>query len=332
MIEPLILPTDSEGGEPTLGAWLATWANEDADRIALASLIKLVARASGPIAERLALGTLTGDPNAIVGINDSGDQQKALDVAAHKHMLAALTAADVHAVLSEEASDIIDINAAGRFNVAIDPIDGSGSIGIGAPLGMLFSVLPGNESFLHSGRNIVAAGYMSFGHSIELVFSTGTGVNVATYDRRLDTFRIVQTDLRLPEAATTLAYNASNVRYWPETLQTYIGDCLAGKDGPLGRTFNMRWLASAVGDLHRIMQRGGLFLYPADSRDGYDKGHLRLAYEAFPIAYLIEQAGGAATDGTTPILDRVVGELHENTPLIFGSRNEVATLQRYFST
>lgn len=328
---PLILPTDSELGQPTLDDYLATWANGNSKRTTLASLIDAIAQASGPIADRLALGKLTGDPSSIVGTNDSGDRQKALDVAAHEYMLDALAGADVRKILSEEARDVIDLNATGTFNVAIDPIDGSGSIGIGAPLGLLFAVLPGSENFQCSGRDVIAAGYVSFGHSIEFVFSTGTGVNVATYDRRAAAFRVVQTRLSLPDTAPTLAYNASNLRFWPDTLQCYIRDCLEGPDGPIGRTFNMRWLASAVGDLHRIMNRGGLFLYPADSRSGYEKGQLRLPYEAFPIAYLIEQAGGTATDGATPILDRIVGELHEPTPLIFGSRNEVATLLSYLN-
>lgn len=325
---PLTLDGDGATNAPDIASWLEQWADADQSRVALAGIVLAIADAAIPLADRLALGAIPGDPNTIVGTNDSGDAQKALDVAAHDHLMQALRGASVHTVLSEEAEDVIELNPNGLFDVAIDPIDGSGSIGIGAPLGLLFAAFPGGGGFLRSGRGILAAGYVSFGHSIDLAFSVGTGVVVATYDRRSGKFHVAETDVTLPAKTASIAYNASNARHWSGGLQRYIGDCIAGTDGPRGRNFNMRWLAAAVGELHRIVRRGGLFLYPADRRAGYENGRLRLIYEAFPIAWLIEQAGGAATDGTAEILDRIPRGLHENTPLIFGCKEEVAHLMR----
>lgn len=295
-----------------------------------ARIVAAIARAVVPLADRLAAGRLNGDPDAIVGTNESGDRQKALDVAAHEHMLGALAGFGIAQVLSEEADEIIDLDPKGEWIVAIDPIDGSGSIGIGAPLGTLFSVMPATPNgFLRAGRAIVAAGYASFGHSVDFGFSLGEGVSIATLDRSAGAFRIARSDVRITPATGSIAYNASNERHWPEPLRGYVRDLIAGKDGPRGREFNMRWLAAAVGELHRILLQGGVFLYPGDSRAGYENGRLRLVYEAAPIAFLMEQAGGRATDGRSAILDQIAAHLHEHTPLIFGSADEVETIGRY---
>lgn len=298
----------------------------------LAAIVLAIAGALPPLAARLAAGRLHGDPDAIVGVNDSGDRQKALDVGAHEHMVAALRAADVRQVLSEEAEEIVFLNPDGAFDVAMDPIDGSGSIGIGAPLGMLFAIFPaGPQGFLRSGREAVAAGYASFGHSLDFGWSLGDGVTIATWDAEVDAFRIVREKVALKPASSTVAYNASNERHWPQGLKNWAHDLRAGKDGPLGRNFNMRWLAAAVGELHRILLQGGAFLYPADGRPGYEQGRLRLAYEGVPIAFLIEQAGGLASDGEMPILDRIPASPHEMTPLIFGGKDEVESILSYLA-
>lgn len=292
-----------------------------------AAIVLALAGALPPLAARLAAGRLHGDPEAIVGVNDSGDRQKALDLAAHDHMIAVLRAAGVRQVLSEEAEEVIPLNPDGAFDVAIDPIDGSGSIGIGAPLGMLFSILPAApEGFLRSGRHVIGAGYASFGHSLDFGYSLGQGVQIATHDAGAGLFRLARENVTLKPQASTLAYNASNERHWPQGLRDWLADIRAGADGPRGRDFNMRWLAAAVGELHRILLKGGAFLYPADARPGYANGRLRLIYEGVPIAFLIEQAGGAASDGIGPILDRLPGGLHDFTPLIFGATDEVATI------
>lgn len=312
----LKLPDDGpKTGRPMTDALAQTGAAE---------IVLAIAQATPPLAARLSAGRLYGDPAAIVGVNDSGDRQKALDVAAHDHMIAVLRDAGVRQVLSEEADDIVFLNEDGRFDVAIDPIDGSGSIGIGAPLGLLFSVLPAtDQGFLRNGRSIVAAGYASFGHSLDFGWSIGQGVHIATYDMQDQQFHVTHENLMLQPDASVIAYNASNERHWPDGLQDWVQDLRAGKDGPRGRNFNMRWLAAAVGELHRILLQGGVFLYPADRRPGYENGRLRLIYECAPIAFLIENAQGAASDGTGAILDRLPTDLHDFTPLIFGARNEV---------
>ena len=295
-------------------------------------IVAAVAEALPPLAARLAAGRLHGNPEAIVGTNDSGDKQKALDVAAHDHMMAALRAVGVRDVLSEEAEQIVHLNPDGAFDVAIDPIDGSGSIGIGAPLGMIFSIMPpGDGGFLRTGRAIVAAGYASLGHSVDFGYSLGDGVNIATYDVETGDFRLVAQNVWLKPTASTFAYNASNEQHWNQRLQTWLRDMHKGKDGPFKRIFNMRWLAAAVGELHRILLKGGVFLYPADTRPGYEHGRLRLIYECAPIAFLIEQAGGQASDGATPILDLTPTSLHQMTPFIFGAKDEVETILGYIA-
>lgn len=297
------------------------------------TVIGAIAEAAGPLAEQLAAGCLLGDPNAVVGVNESGDKQKALDLAAHEHMLDALASAGVARVLSEEAETVADLSADGRWDVAIDPIDGSQSIGTGAPLGTLFAVYEASDDgFLRSGRAVIAAGYVVFGHSVDLGFSLGDGVTIATLDRTVGAFRIVREDVRISPATTSIAYNASNERHWPKGLRDYARDLRSGKDGPRDKNFNMRWLAAAVGELHRILLQGGTFLYPADRRPGYENGRLRLVYEAFPIAFLVEQASGVATDGRRSILDFIPTELHQRTPLVFGAATEVETIGRYLGS
>jgi fructose-1,6-bisphosphatase I len=311
--------------------YLAQWAGGDDTRGALAALLSALARGSVPLAGRLAQGHLTGDPTAIVGINESGDKQKALDMAAHDHFIDLLRGLSVARILSEEAEEVIELDPAGRFDLAMDPIDGSGSIGIGAPLGALFAIFPASGTFLRSGRDMIAAAYVSFGHSVDFGFSTGDGVSIATLDPATKTFHVGTTHVRVQENTGTIAFNASNRKRWLPGLQSYVLDLLEGAEGPRERDFNMRWIAAAVGDLHRIMRSGGLFMYPGDTRPGYENGFLRLAYEAFPIAYLIEQAGGAATDGQRPILDLTPSHPHDRVPLIFGSRTEVAVLGDYLA-
>ncbi|MCF3973487.1 class 1 fructose-bisphosphatase [Paracoccus salsus] len=297
-----------------------------------AAIVLAIAKSLPPLAARLAAGSLHGDPAELVGVNDSGDRQKALDLAAHHYMIEVLRVAGVRQVLSEEAERVVVLNADGLFDVAMDPIDGSGSIGIGAPLGTLFSILPADaEGFLRPGRAVVAAGYASFGHSLDFGYSLGQGVHIATLDPETGLYRLIRENVVLKPVTSTIAYNASNEHYWSDGLRAWARDLRMGADGPRERDFNMRWLAAAVGDLHRILMRGGAFLYPQDRRRGYENGRLRLIYECTPMAFLIEQAGGAASDGTQRILDRQPADPHEFAPLIFGARDEVETILSYLA-
>tara|TARA_E500000318_G_scaffold38047_1_gene36649 strand:+ start:3526 stop:4503 length:978 start_codon:yes stop_codon:yes gene_type:complete len=322
MLNMLILPNDRAADAAMLKACLPTGE--------LGSLLDAIANALPAITARLAAGKLPGDPAAPCGHNESGDAQKALDVGAHDHIIAALRGCGVRHLLSEEAQAVEVLDANGNYDIAIDPIDGSGSIGIGAPLGMLFVIYPtGPANFCRKGSEAVAAGYASFGHSLDFGFTAGQGVHIATYDGR--DFKMTAVDIQLKSEAGTIAYNASNERHWSPGLQAWASDLRAGADGPRGRNFNMRWLAAAVGELHRILLKGGAFMYPADRRDGYREGRLRLAYEAVPIACLIEAAGGRATDGTNRILDLMPATPHQNVPLVFGAREEVDIIARYLS-
>lgn len=332
-MEHSVLPLSGDGpiNAPSVAEHLAVWAGDDFDRKALAALINRIAEASVPLAARLALGRLPGDPGAVVGVNETGDRQKSLDLAAQDNYVRALSDVSVARILSEEASEVIVVDQHGQFDVAMDPVDGSGSIGVGAPLGALFCVFPAGDSFRRSGRDIIAAAYLSFGHSVDIGFSTGDGVTIATLDSASGLFRVDQTHVRIAPETGTVAFNASNLRRWKTGLRRYVEDLLLGSEGPRGRDFNMRWIAAAVGDLHRILRQGGTFMYPGDDRPGRAHGFLRLAYEAFPIAFLIEQAGGAATDGTRAILELTPSELHSRVPLFFGSRDEVATLHDYLA-
>jgi fructose-1,6-bisphosphatase I len=322
----LHLPLDGPARGPTLEAHLSRQTGPVA-------VVAAIANALPALAARLAAGLIPGDPAALIGTNDSGDRQKALDLGAHDHLLAALRGQNVRHVLSEEAAEVITLDPNGAWDVAIDPIDGSGSIGLGLPLGLLFAIFPSHSpAFRQSGRSVVAAGYASFGHSCDFGFSLGQGLHIATLHPATDQFHITHENLHLADQAKVIAYNASNERHWPQGLQDWLAEIRAGKDGPRGRDFNMRWLAAAVGELHRILLQGGCFLYPADHRPGYEQGRLRLMYEAIPIAFLIEQAGGKASDGTMHILDRHPQTLHENTPLIFGAASEVDRITHHLNS
>lgn len=328
MSDPLFLPGDDPAAQaPTLDHWLS---DQTADP-ALCDIIRTIAAASVPLGQRLALAALPGDPAAIVGTNDSGDRQKALDLAAHDHMLAALRACAIATLVSEEAVEPIPMTDGAPYDLAIDPIDGSGSIGIGAPLGLLFAIFPAAEDQRRSGRDVIAAGYVSFGHSTDMGLSLGQGVTILTLDPRDTSWRVAQEGVRVPQTTKFVAFNASNMRNMSDGLQTYLKHTQQGADGPRGGNTNMRWIAAAVGDLHRILMQGGVFLYPADTRPGYAQGHLRLLYEAFPVAFLMAQAGGAASDGAGPILDRTPDDIHAKTPLIFGSTAEVARIETYLA-
>jgi len=318
---------------PLLDIWFDARATEQG-HAALIDILRRIAHAVSPLSARLAMGRLADDPARVVGHNSAGDAQKALDVGAHEHFVAALDGASVSAILSEEAPEIVPCDPKGRFAVAMDPIDGSGSIGIGAPLGALFAVFPaeqGGAEFRLPGRHAVAAAYVSFGHSTDIGVSLGDGVCMATLDPRDGRFHVTDDKVMLPNRTDMIALNASNERHWSAGLQRYAAELRAGREGPRGRDSNMRWLASAVGELHRILLKGGAFLYPLDQRPAYTIGRLRLLYEAVPIAFLIEAAGGSATDGINPILDLVPRDLHQNVPLFFGARDEIARIHDHLT-
>jgi len=307
------------------------------DDRALAALIGLLAKGAIQVSEVASLGSISANLGAEVGsANRDGDAQKQLDLVAHKVFVDALRDAPVAAILSEESHDPIALDSSAPFAVAIDPLDGSSNIDTNVSIGTIFSIYlalanapHAANHFLRPGQEQVAAGFFIYGPQTSLVLTMGDGAHVFTLDRRAGTFRFAIPRLAIPEDSTEYAVNASNYRHWDESVRAYIDDCMQGVDGPLSRDHNMRWIASLVADAYRILIRGGVFLYPGDQRRGYGKGRLRLIYEVNPISFLVEQAGGGATDTIQRILDIQPKELHVRTPVVFGSFAAVQRISRY---
>jgi fructose-1,6-bisphosphatase I len=302
---------------------------------AAARAVLALARAAAELSAVIARPSIEGRLGAATGgANIDGDAQRKLDLIAEDLCRSALQGAGVGPYLSEETEGPMILDPAGTVAVAIDPLDGSSNIDVNGVIGTIFSILPAQgpdagASFLQNGRAQIAAGFFSYGPQTTLVVSLGEGVDVFTLDRSTGDFVLVERGLKIPEGTPEYAINASNHRQWREAVRNYIDDCLRGAEGPHGETYNMRWAGSLVADAYRIFNRGGIFLYPADARKGYDQGRLRLLYEASPIAFLAEQAGGSATDGERPILDIVPHRPHERAPLVMGSADKVERVRRY---
>jgi fructose-1,6-bisphosphatase I len=241
---------------------------------------------------------------------------------------------------SEEMDDIYPVPnryPQGEYLLLFDPLDGSSNIDVNVSIGTIFSVLRKPEGpqtvnvqdFLQAGRQQVAAGYCIYGPQTTLVLTVGDGVAMFTLDREQGSFVLTQENVRIPPDTQEFAINMSNMRHWAPPVRRYIDECLQGKDGPRGKDFNMRWIASMVADVHRILTRGGVFMYPWDQREPNKPGKLRLMYEANPMGWLIEQAGGAATNGHQRILDLQPSQLHERVSVILGSRHEVERVTAY---
>ena len=228
----------------------------------------------------------------------------------------------------------------GEYLLLFDPLDGSSNIDVNVSIGTIFSVLKKPDGdrgveegdFLQPGTQQVAAGYCIYGPQTTLVLTVGDGVAMFTLDREQGSFVLTEENVRIPEDTKEFAINMSNMRHWDEPVKRYIDECLQGKEGPRGKDFNMRWIASMVADVHRILTRGGVFMYPWDKREPNKPGKLRLMYEANPMGWLVEQAGGAATNGKQRILDIQPTQLHERVSVILGSKNEVERVTSYHST
>ena len=281
----------------------------------------------------IARGPLGGALGAAVGENTDGDQQKALDVMADEAFASALGEAGVRWYASEEQEEVVALDPDGKFALAIDPLDGSSNIDVNVSIGTIFSIFEAkddpNESFLRPAGEQIAAGYIIYGPQTGLMVTFGAGTHFYVLDPETDRFVLAREGITIPPTSREFAINASNYRHWSKPVRAYIDDCLAGTDGIHGRNFNMRWVASLVAETHRILSRGGIFLYPSDSRPGYEHGRLRMVYECAPMAFLVEQAGGRATNGTDRILDLKAAELHQRTPFIFGSSEKVDRVAAY---
>jgi fructose-1,6-bisphosphatase I len=299
-----------------------------------AQLVKLlngVTEACVEISSEVRRGALAGILGEAGSDNIQGEHQKKLDVIANDVLLRAALASGAYAVASEEMDDPV-LAAPGTptsdYLLLFDPLDGSSNIDVNVTIGTIFSVLRRtNSMFLQPGSAQVAAGYVAYGPATQLVITLGQGTAAFTLDQGqwwLTTERV-----EIPADTKEFAINASNARHWEAPVKRYVDEMLAGKTGPLGKDFNMRWIASMVADVHRVLTRGGTFMYPRDSRDPSKAGKLRLMYEANPMSFLVEQAGGASTNGHQRILDIAPSELHQRVAVFMGSRHEIERVTRY---
>jgi fructose-1,6-bisphosphatase I len=306
-------------------------------------LIEVVSRACKTISHAVgkgALGEVLGTSEAS-SENIQGEIQKKLDIISNDILLEANEwGGHLAAMASEEMESIHPIPnryPMGEYLLLFDPLDGSSNIDVNVSIGTIFSVLkappgmttPTEEAFLQPGRQQVAAGYAVYGPQTVLVLTTGNGVHSFTLDREMGSWVMTDSGAQIPADTKEYAINASNARHWYAPVSRYINELQAGETGERGRDFNMRWVASMVADVHRILTRGGIFMYPADARDPGKPGKLRLMYEANPMAFIVEQAGGAATDGRQRILDIQPEKLHQRVPVFLGSKNEVERVTSY---
>ncbi|HRO09967.1 class 1 fructose-bisphosphatase [Amaricoccus sp.] len=294
--------------------------------------MQAIAAAARDLSAAIAGAGLGAELGAASGTNSDGDRQIALDVMADAAFRSGLAGTGIRWYASEELDGVAELDRDGTLALAIDPLDGSSNVDVNVSIGTIFGLYPAAAdaaaSFLRPGRDLLAAGYVIYGPQTALVASFGAGAMKFVLDRPAGIFRLAA-PVTVPPSSAEYAINASNQRHWPEPVRAYIDDCLAGAEGPHGSDFNMRWIASLVAEVHRIVTRGGIFLYPADARAGYEHGRLRRVYECAPIAFLIEQAGGRATDGAERILDQTAAALHERTPFVFGSAEKVAHVAAY---
>jgi fructose-1,6-bisphosphatase len=307
----------------------------------LAALLNDIQNACKWIVTAVSRGALNNTQDVATVFNVQGEQQKALDVISNEIVLRTCEwGGQLCGMASEEMDQPFAIPAAyprGRYLLVFDPLDGSSNIDINMTVGTIFSVLqapegvaePRIEHFLQPGCRQVAAGYALYGPAAMLVMTLGSGVHGFTLDRDTGAFLLTHPAIRIPAATREFAVNASNERFWEPPVRRYVEECIQGKSGPRGVDFNMRWIASMVAEVHRILLRGGLFMYPRDTKDVRKPGRLRLLYEANPMAMIVEQAGGAASTGRARILDIKPTELHQRVPVILGSREEVERIDAY---
>ena len=304
-------------------------------------LLNAVATAVKIISNQVGRGALAGTLGSAEMENVQGEVQKKLDLISNEVMVGETEwTGHLAAIASEEMEDICPVVPAGRrgkYLLVFDPLDGSSNIDANISVGTIFSILrspdpgaePRVEHFLQPGTAQVCAGFALYGPSTMLILTTGDGVDGFTLDRDIGAFVLTHPRLRIPEDCGEFAINASNERFWEPPVRRYIQECLAGSTGPRGRDFNMRWIASLVAETYRILTRGGVFLYPRDSKEPARPGRLRLLYECNPIAFIVEQAGGGASTGRERVMEIQPASLHQRVPLILGSRNEVERIERY---
>ncbi|OIQ89452.1 fructose-1,6-bisphosphatase class 1 [mine drainage metagenome] len=307
---------------------------------AFTALLTDILTACKMISHEVNRGAMAGNLGLAGSENVQGEEQKKLDVVANDIFLHMNSLGGHYAAMaSEELEEIHTVrgNVDGRYLLLFDPLDGSSNIDVNISVGSIFSILrlpegvdpSSTDAFLQPGVRQVAAGYAVYGSSTMLVLTTGNGVNGFTLDQHVGMFVLTHPNMRIPEETREFSINSSRQRFWEEPVRRYVDECMAGKDGPRGRDYNMRWVGSMVADVHRILCRGGVFLYPIDAENRAKGGKLRLMYEANPMAFLVEQAGGLATTGSRRILEVPPTALHQRVPVILGSKKEVERVVAY---
>jgi fructose-1,6-bisphosphatase I len=313
-----------------LEAYLETWASGDAARRDVAVTVGALAGACRQIAALLAQGALAAPFGAVTGKHGDTDPQRELDVLANDRIIACLAGTPVALLVSEELDEPLPISDGEPLIVAVDPLDGASNADTNAAIGTIFSILPNRTSSTHlcQGSAQLAAGFAVYGPQTVIALTVGEGTALFTLNHNTGAFEATVTAVQIPQQAAEFAINAANHWHWDETIRTYVDDCLHGKNGPRAADYNMRWTGSFVAEIYRILVRGGVYLYPGDGRKGYRDGRLRLAYEANPVAFVVEQAGGAASTGRERILETQARSWHQRTPVIIGSRQEVGYVER----
>ncbi|HAF01032.1 MAG TPA: class 1 fructose-bisphosphatase [Methylophilaceae bacterium] len=312
----------------------------DAQRPALAKIMNDIADACKKIAIAIDSGALEGNMGSLANENIQGEVQKALDVISNEIFIESNQQSGfIAGMASEETETIIEISKHrrpyGEYLLLFDPLDGSSNVNVNISVGTIFSILkcthaePTLNDFLQSGSQQICAGYALYGTSTMLVFTTGNGTHGFTLDTESGQFFLTHANMRIPDDTQEFAINMSNYRFWQAPIQRYIDECLVGAEGEREKDFNMRWVASMVAEVHRILIRGGIFMYPIDEKIMKQGGKLSLMYEANPMSFIVEQAGGAASTGKVRVLDIHPGQLHQRVPVIMGSKNEVDRVVSY---
>ena len=318
----------------TLNDYLA----EHVDDADLADLAERIASACWSVSQLVGSSALQGNQGSTEQVNPQGEVQKPLDILANEVFVRSCEPNEnLVALISEEVEDVTWLKPAraGAFVVAYDPLDGSSNLDVDLSVGSIFGVarLSSDDpaDVLPNGRDLLCAGYAIYGPSTMLVLTFGDRVDGFTLDTSTDSFVLTHPNMTIPNQACEFAINVSRLRHWDDTIQRYVADCIEGPDGIRGKSFNMRWTASMVADVHRILVRGGVFLYPIDADNRLGGGKLRLLYEALPMAMIAEVAGGAATNGRIPVLDVSADTPHQRTSVILGAREEIDIIRAAYS-
>ena len=313
---------------------LASWAQLGGGQEELVSIILVIASAGVGLSNMISRQVMSRQPGGVAGDDQAGSRATSLDSLAQRIFAEALGKLQISFLASEKSGDLQEIDPDAKFGVAIDPLDGLSNIETNTSIGTIFSVLSANKDDIYQqklGDAQQAAGFLFYGPQTRLVLTCGDGSYSFLLNPDDGHFYLVGDAIEIPAGRREFAINTSNYRFWDDSVRRFIDDCIAGESGPLGEDFNMRWNASLVAEAFRVLMRGGVFLYPGDSRPGFESGRLRLLFEALPLAFIVEQAGGMASDGAARIREMRLASLQERVPLIFGSEDRVQEVIEYVS-